>query len=63
MNGQVDTMRTWTVSAHATATARIEVVAETEEEAIEKAKAIGGFEIDAIDELLDFVVEDYVEEV
>lgn len=54
-------MKTWSVSAHATATARIEVEAETEEEAIEKAKEIGGFEIDDVDELLDFVVEDTVE--
>ena len=54
-------MRTWTVPATATATARIEVEAETEEEAIEKAQAIGGFEIADVDELLDFKVEDEAE--
>lgn len=58
---KTSSLRTYSVSARATATARIDVEAESEEEAIEKAKEIGGFEIDDVDELLDFVVEDYVE--
>lgn len=51
----------WIVPATATATARIEVEAATEEEAIEKAKAIGGFGISDIDELLDFEIEETAE--
>ena len=54
-------MRTWAVAARATATATIDVEAETEEEAVELAKAIGGFEIIDVCELLDFVVEDEAE--
>ena len=56
-----DAVRWWSVAAHATATARIEVEAETREEAIEKARAIGGFEIADVDELLDFEDEDEAE--